>query len=100
LGFSNEGLGHLEKRSGLKALKIYGTEINDDGLGRLVGLNNLRFVQLWQDSPKHGKISSGGLQHLAQLKGLEVLNLGRTPVTDEGFCGRSTYPRHGSPMRG
>ena len=92
-GFSNKGLVQLEKRTGLTTLKLFGTKVNDEGLARLIGLKDLRFIMLWHDSPQDGKISSEGLRHLARLEGLEVLDLGRMPVTDEGLAALSVAPR-------
>jgi hypothetical protein len=75
---TNDGMKHLSGLEVLDTLSLKFTNISDDGLGHLSGLNNLVKLQL-SDS----KISGLGLKHLAGMRKLQHLELRNLEIIDE-----------------
>ena len=75
--------GDLEKvgeYESLTELYVRGSEITDEGLKHLVGLINLRVLEL--DTPQ---VTDAGFGHLLGLERLLVLRLVETQVTEQGI---------------
>ncbi len=76
---TDEGLPHLAGLNSLTRLHLERTKVSDAGLANLKDLQNLAYINLYQTG-----ISDAGLAHLEGLKGLKNLYLWQTKVTKAG----------------
>jgi len=80
--FTDEGLAHLAKLTGLQSLQLDGNKmITNDGFKNLSKLTALEFVQMHQCE----KINNAGLKNLEGLSSLRFLRLGDSRVTEAGM---------------
>ena len=83
---------HLEQLNALSSLEslfLSGlTRISDEGLKYLVGLTNLKVLDISgsASNPNRRNITDAGLQNLNGLTKLEKLNLNRTQITNAGVA--------------
>jgi len=70
---------HLGRLTGLKVLKLYGSAVTDDGLGRLEPLTSLE--RLWLPEGVSGK----GLAHIARLPALKAVYIYSPRLTRQAF---------------
>lgn len=84
---TDKSLESLRRLPNLTSMDLIGTQITDDGLAHLAAHDNLHTLQL--QNCRH--ISDAGIQHLAGLVGLEVLELpaGLTDASIEHLSGLS-----------
>ncbi len=71
----------LAALSGLRALWLHDTEIDDDGLSALAGHRRLEELSL-----RSTRITNAGLASLAKLERLEFLYLNDTAISDSGLA--------------
>lgn len=76
---SDSDMAALAGLSHLKKLDLFSSRISDAGLTHLRGLSRLEWLQL-----RGRAITSSGLAHLGNLKRLKLLNLYKTAVKDLG----------------
>jgi len=74
-------LAALQKTTSLKRLHLDGSQITNEGLKHLAGLNNLSLLDI-----AHTTISDEGLKTIGQLESLETLNLAGTEISDQGLA--------------
>jgi hypothetical protein len=79
---ASAALVHLKELPDVEKLNFSSSNLNDDALANLSGLNNLKELGLWGSS----RITDDGLAHLAGLPKLERLNLTECNVTDSGLA--------------
>ncbi len=77
---NDEDLGHLARLPNVRKLRLGRTEVTDAGLEKLAGLTHLRELYLGRT-----KVTDKGLVHLQGLTELEWLAVNRTAATDAGF---------------
>jgi len=77
---TDSGLQHVAGLRGLRDICLDGTQIGDDALQWLGGLENLNHLWL-----QHTRVTDSGVEHLKGLKKLTSLNLGGTQITDVGL---------------
>jgi len=78
--FSDDGMAHVGRLTGLRYLDAEGTEITDKGVAKLAGLVNLRFLNLSR-TLMHGET----LCKLGGLHKLVYLNLGCNELSKKAF---------------
>ena len=74
-------LGVLKEVQNLVWLHLGGTDVTDQGLTDVAGLNSLTRLHL-----ERTKVSDAGLAHLKDLQNLAYLNLYQTGITDAGLA--------------
>jgi Leucine-rich repeat (LRR) protein len=77
-GVTDEALAHVGKLTGLRELILWDAPLTDSGLKHLRNLKELTTLDLAFAT----KISDAGLDDIAALSNLEMLNLAGTKVTD------------------
>lgn len=77
----SQDLNCLANLSGLRALWLHNTEIDDDGLSVLAGHRRLEELSL-----RSTRITNAGLASLAKLERLEFLYLNDTAISDSGLA--------------
>ena len=80
----NDGLGHLKDVKQLEKLNLWAARVGDDGMqyvGQLTNLTRLNLDNVGFPS-KNILLTDDGVKHLATLKKLEWLHLGKTKITD------------------
>lgn len=79
---TNSGLQKLTKLTKLQSLELSGSRITSEGLAAVLpAWKNLRQLSLWNVEGLDDAIAGP----LAELEHLEMLDLSRTPLTDEGL---------------
>lgn len=77
---TDAGIAYIANLSSLERLRIDWSQVTDSGLLQLSGLTRLRGIGL------HGtKVTDAGLIHLKDMKDLEYVYVGVTPVVGIGF---------------
>lgn len=74
---SATGLAHFAGHGRLEKIFAGDTSIDDEALGKLVGLSKLNTLDI-----SRTKVTDAGLAHLVDLPALEVLTLRGLPITD------------------
>ena len=78
---TNDGLAHLAGLENLQWLDLMNTQVGDAGLAQLARLKNLQWLNL-----SDTQVGDAGLAHLTGLKNLQRLHLINTQVTDAGVA--------------
>jgi internalin A len=77
---ADDGMPSLSGLNNLQSLALTHTQVTDDGLANLSGLTSLSVLRLG-DTP----ITGTGLRHLSGLNNLQILYLHNTQLTDDGL---------------
>jgi hypothetical protein len=86
-GIGDAGLAHIGKISTLTHLTFGDHEITDSGLRHLTGLKKLTYLNLCFPDKKHGgNISDQGMDEIAKITSLQILDLRATQITDTGLA--------------
>jgi len=85
---TDKGLQYLSGHTGLENLSLYNTEITDRGLIYLKSMSSLKKLNIGTRKyiPDNPPISDKGMVHLAELKGLEYLDLPNYGITERGLA--------------
>jgi len=88
LPVTDEGLRRLAGHPGLENLSLYNTEITDGGLAYLKSMSSLKKLSIGtrKYDPENPPISDEGMVHVAELEGLEYLDLPNHGITDKGLA--------------
>jgi Leucine-rich repeat (LRR) protein len=108
---SSSGMAHLEGRTRLRGLDLYGTHISGGGLSHLRGMTHLESINLNSSDVRDSDLESltqlpalkdlslhrtligdTGMGYLKRIKSLQSLQLGRTNITDAGLLELKELP--------
>lgn len=86
-GITDRAMPHLSKLTNLEEIVLHGNTITDAGLMHLVDMPRLRSLSISNTSSVDSEMqtSDDGMEHIAKLKGLEILDLLNTDVTAQGL---------------
>jgi len=74
------GLARLGRITSLRELDLSGTQVSSEGLAALKPMRELRRLKLW----KARRINDAAVPHLVAHRGLELLDLAETGITEAG----------------
>jgi Leucine-rich repeat (LRR) protein len=75
------GTAGLERLERLRALRLPGSDLADEGLSHLTSLRRLEELDI-----SGSQVTDAGLSHLSQIQSLRILNLADTPVEGSGLA--------------
>ena len=81
---TSDGLGKLSPLN-LKRLSLHDIKISDECLPAIAQFKSLEFLSLRNYSSNKDNVGDAGIAHLADLTGLETLDLAGTKITDVGM---------------
>jgi len=77
---SDKGMAHLRGLRSLKSLLVMGTEVGDEGMAHLSEMDSLEYL-----NPRATNVTDHGLAYLSGLKSLKFIDLGYCKITDAGL---------------
>ena len=89
IGASDRHIARLARLERVTSLFLTNGRVTDTGLAQMRNRNNLAVLDLSGNS----LISSAGLAHLCESKGLDSLDLSRTRIGDEGLVELKKFPK-------